>query len=176
VPSLIGTDGQAKMSKSLDNAIYLSDDSATVRRKVNSMYTDPNRIRADVPGRVEGNPVFVYHDVFNPDKAQVDEYKIRYREGRIGDVEVKAALAQALNGFLDPIRDRRATFEAQSGLVERVIYEGTQRATREAEETLMLMKKAMGLSGIWNRISRKARQSLEREAKAGVEQGKATPE
>jgi tryptophanyl-tRNA synthetase len=176
VPSLIGTDGQAKMSKSLDNAIYLSDDAATVRRKVNSMYTDPNRVRADVPGRVEGNPVFIYHDVFNPNKAQVEEFKTRYREGRIGDVEVKAALAQALNDFLNPMRERRATSEAQSGLVERVIYEGTQRASREAEETLMLMKKAMGLSGIWNRISRKARQSVEREAKAVAEQGPATAE
>jgi len=173
VPSLVGTDGQAKMSKSLDNAIYLSDDAATVRRKVFGMYTDPNRIRADIPGRVEGNPVFVYHDIFNPNKAQVEEFKVRYQEGRIGDVEVKEALAQALNAFLEPMRERRARFEAETGLVERVIYEGTQRATREAEETLLLMKKAMGLTGIWNRISRKARQAIERESKA-VGQGEPT--
>jgi len=173
VPSLVGTDGQAKMSKSLDNAIYLSDDAATVRRKVFGMYTDPNRIRADIPGRVEGNPVFIYHDIFNPNKAQVEEFKARYQEGRIGDVEVKEALAQALNAFLEPMRERRARFEAETGLVERVIYEGTQRATREAEETLLLMKKAMGLTGIWNRISRKARQAIERESKA-VGQGEPT--
>jgi len=173
VPSLVGTDGQAKMSKSLDNAIYLSDDAATVRRKVFGMYTDPNRIRADIPGRVEGNPVFIYHDIFNPNKAQVEEFKVRYQEGRIGDVEVKEALAQALNAFLEPMRERRARFEAETGLVERVIYEGTQRATREAEETLLLMKKAMGLTGIWNRISRKARQAIERESKA-VGQGEPT--
>ncbi|NLX44089.1 MAG: tryptophan--tRNA ligase [Chloroflexi bacterium] len=166
VPSLVGTDGQAKMSKSLDNAIYLSDDAATVRRKVNGMYTDPNRVRADVPGRVEGNPVFIYHDNFNPNKAQIEDFKTRYREGRIGDVEVKQALAEAINAFLDPMRERRARFEAQSGLVERVIYEGTQRVAREAEETVTLMKKAMGLSGIWNRISRRARQAIDREAKA----------
>jgi len=161
------------MSKSLDNAIYLSDDAATVRRKVFGMYTDPNRIRADIPGRVEGNPVFIYHDIFNPNKAQVEEFKVRYQEGRIGDVEVKEALAQALNAFLEPMRERRARFEAETGLVERVIYEGTQRATREAEETLLLMKKAMGLTGIWNRISRKARQAIERESKA-VGQGEPT--
>lgn len=166
VPSLVGTDGQAKMSKSLDNAIYLSDDAATVRRKVNGMYTDPNRVRADIPGRVEGNPVFIYHDVFNPNKAQVEDFKARYREGRIGDVEVKTALALALNEFLDPMRERRAALDAQSGLVERVLYEGTERASREADETLMLMKKAMGLTGVWNRISRKARQSIDRESRS----------
>lgn len=170
VPSLVGTDGQAKMSKSLDNAIYLSDDASTVQKKVYGMFTDPNRVRADVPGRVEGNPVFIYHDVFNPNKAQIEDFKARYREGRIGDVEVKAALADALNAFLDPMRERRARFESESGLVERVIYEGTQRAAREAEETVMLMKKAMGLTGVWNRISRKARQSIAREDKAAPSQ------
>lgn len=166
VPSLVGTDGQAKMSKSLDNAIYLSDDSAAVRRKVMSMYTDPNRVRADIPGRVEGNPVFIYHDVFNPDRQQVEEFKERYRQGRIGDVEIKEALAKAINAFLDPIRERRAHFEAQSGMVERVLYEGTLRTRKEAEQTVALMRQAMGMSSIWNRISRKGRQAIEREAQA----------
>jgi tryptophanyl-tRNA synthetase len=166
VPSLVGTDGQAKMSKSLDNAIYLSDDAATVRRKVYGMYTDPNRVRADIPGRVEGNPVFVYHDVFNPDKAQVDDFKARYREGRIGDVEVKDALAVALNRFLEPMRERRAELQAQSGMVERVLYEGTLRASQEASETVKLMRQAMGLSGLWNRISRKARAAIEKDTRA----------
>ena len=101
-------DGREKMGKSLDNAIYLSDDPKTVERKVKSMYTDPNRVRADTPGRVEGNPVFVYHDTFNPDKAEVDDLKARYREGKVGDAEVKTKLTVAMEKFLGPIRERRA--------------------------------------------------------------------
>jgi tryptophanyl-tRNA synthetase len=166
VPSLVGTDGQAKMSKSLGNAIFLSDDAATVRQKVFGMYTDPNRVRSDIPGTVEGNPVFVYHDVFNPNKAEVDDLKERYRAGRVGDVEVKEKLALALNAFLDPLRERRAQIQAQRGLVERVLYEGTARAAREAEITLEMMKKAMGLTGMWNRISRRAREAIERDQQA----------
>ena len=166
VPTLVGTDGQAKMSKSLDNAIFLSDDAKTVRSKVFSMYTDPNRVRADIPGRVEGNPVFIYHDVFNPDKAEVEDLKTRYREGRVGDVEVKDKLTRALNAFLDPLRERRTEFAARSGYVERVIYEGTREASQIAEETMMLMKKAMGLTGVWNRISRKARDAIKKEQRA----------
>ena len=165
-PSLIGTDGQAKMSKSLGNAIFLSDDAKTVQKKVSAMYTDPNRIRADIPGRVEGNPVFIYHDIFNPNKAEVEDLKTRYRKGKVGDVEVKQKLAIAINNFLDPMRERRAYYESQKGLVERVIYEGTLRANEEGNETLRLMRKAMGLSGIWNRISRRARESIAREAKS----------
>lgn len=163
VPSLVGTDGQAKMSKSLGNAIFLSDDAATVRKKVAGMYTDPKRIRADIPGTVEGNPVFIYHDIFNPNKAEVEDLKERYRAGRVGDVEVKEKLTIALNAFLDPLRERRARYQAQSGLVERVLYEGTQRAAHEAEITLEMMKKAMGLAGMWNRISRRAREAIARD-------------
>jgi len=166
MPSLIGTDGQAKMSKSLGNAIFLSDDVKTVQKKVGGMYTDPNRIRADIPGRVEGNPVFIYHDTFNPNKSEVEDLKTRYRKGKVGDVEVKQKLAIAINNFLDPMRERRAHYESQKGLVERVIYEGTLRANEEGNETLRLMRKAMGLSGIWNRISRRAREATAREAKA----------
>ena len=167
VPTLVGTDGQAKMSKSLGNAIFLSDDTNTVRKKVFGMYTDPNRISADVPGHVEGNPVFIYHDVFNPNKAEVEDLKARYRAGKVGDVEVKEKLAIALNAFLDPIRERRAKFESQSGLVERVIYEGTMRAAKEGEETVKAMRKAMGLAGVWNRISRKGREAIARAEKSG---------
>jgi tryptophanyl-tRNA synthetase len=166
VPTLVGTDGQAKMSKSLGNAIYLSDDARTVRKKTFSMYTDPNRVRADIPGRVEGNPVFIYHDVFNPNKAEVEDLKLRYREGRVGDVEVKEKLATALNAFLAPIRDRREEYASQSGYVERVIYEGTREVDEVANETLLAMKKAMGLTGVWNRISRKARDAIKKEEKA----------
>lgn len=162
VPTLVGTDGQAKMSKSLDNAIYLSDDEKTVIKKVKGMYTDPNRVRADVPGTVEGNPVFIYHDAFNPDKEEVEDLKARYRSGNVGDVEVKEKLARAINAFLEPIRERRQQYEKESGYVEQVIYEGTLKAQSLADETLKTMKKAMGLSGIWNRISRKARERLEK--------------
>ena len=90
---LIGTDGQAKASKSIGNVILLSDDAKTVEEKVRQMYTDPDRIRADIPGTVEGNPVFIYHDHFNDDKAEVDDLKERYRKGAVGDVEVKKKLA-----------------------------------------------------------------------------------
>ncbi|MBN1935183.1 MAG: tryptophan--tRNA ligase, partial [Anaerolineae bacterium] len=161
--TLVGTDGQAKMSKSLGNAILLSDDARTVRQKVFGMYTDPNRVRADIPGTVEGNPVFVYHDTFNPDKAEVEDLKTRYRAGTVGDVEVKEKLTAAINQFLDPMRERRAAIEARSGYVERVIYEGTLEMTQVAEETLLTMKKAMGLTGAWNRISRKARDAIKKE-------------
>ncbi|MBU6333640.1 MAG: tryptophan--tRNA ligase [Chloroflexi bacterium] len=145
VPNLVGIDGKAKMSKSLDNAIYLSDDAKTVEQKVRTMYTDPNRVRADIPGRVEGNPVFMYHDAFNPDTAEVDDLKERYRTGRVGDVEVKRKLAAALNRFLDPIRERRAAFERRPRIVEEILAAGSERARREADETLDRMKSAMGL-------------------------------
>lgn len=162
VPTLVGADGQAKMSKSLDNAIYLSDDPKTVAKKVHGMYTDPKRIRADIPGTVEGNPVFIYHDAFNPNRDEVEDLKARYREGRVGDVEVKEKLTIAINNFLEPIRERREQIKADKGLVEQVIYEGTARTAKIAEETLMMMKKAMGLAGVWNKISRKGRDRIKR--------------
>lgn len=160
--TLIGTDGNAKMSKSLGNTIYLFDDPKTVAKKVQGMYTDPNRVHADIPGNVEGNPVFDYHNHFNPDKVEVEELKERYRAGRVGDVEVKEKLTIAINNFLAPIRQRREEIEADSGFVEQVIYEGTLRTNKIAEETLMMMKKAMGLTGVWNKISRKGRKRMER--------------
>jgi len=156
VPTLVGTDGQAKMSKSLGNAIYLSDDAKTVHKKVFSMYTDPKRISADIPGTVEGNPVFTYHDVFNPNVAEVEDLKARYRAGKVGDVEVKEKLARALNEFLEPMRERRAFFENQTGLVDEIIYQGTLRTRGVAEETLRLAKEAMGLGRVFTRISRRA--------------------
>lgn len=159
VPSLVGTDGDAKMSKSLNNAIYLSDDAKTVEKKVFGMYTDPNRISADIPGRVEGNPVFIYHDAFNKNKVEVEDLKDRYRKGTVGDVEVKEKLARALNLFLDPIRDRRQGFEERKGYVDEIIVDGTERMRSEAKQTLTEMKKAMGISGVWNKISRKAEEA-----------------
>lgn len=145
VPSLIGIDGQAKMSKSLNNAIYLSDDADTVAQKVRGMFTDPNRVRADVPGRVEGNPVFIYHDAFNPNTAEVDDLKERYLLGKVGDVEVKKKLAAAINTFLEPFRERRAQYAANPGLVRDAILHGTERHRREGDETMRLVRDAMGM-------------------------------
>jgi tryptophanyl-tRNA synthetase len=145
VASLVGIDGQAKMSKSLDNAIFLSDDAHTVEAKVGRMYTDPKRVRADIPGTVEGNPVFAYHDAFNPDRSEVEDLKERYQNGRVGDVEVKRRLARALNAFLDPIRERRGAYESRPGLVEQVLRDGTARARLEAGKTMELVRQAMGL-------------------------------
>lgn len=159
VPTLVGTDGKAKMSKSLGNCIYLSDDAATVKKKVKGMYTDPNRVSADVPGTVEGNPVFDYHACFNPNVQEVEELKARYRKGTVGDVEVKDKLGVAINTFLDPIRKRRAELETRKGYVEQVIVDGTMKMRVIAEQTLKETMSAMGLSGTWNKLCRKARES-----------------
>ena len=169
VPTLVGTDGDAKMSKSLGNAIMLSDDEKTVVKKVRGMYTDPNRIRADIPGKVEGNPVFIYHDIFNPDKAEVEDLKSRYAAGKVGDVEVKDKLAVAVNRFLDPFRERRAEYESRPGFIEEVIFDGTMAVREEARQTVIEMKKAMGLSGVWNSISRKAEKSRKKRDKESAQ-------
>ncbi|MGD2028149.1 MAG: hypothetical protein PVI99_10060, partial [Anaerolineales bacterium] len=162
--TLVGTDGQAKMSKSLNNTIYLSDSPDEVRKKVRGMYTDPKRISADVPGTVEGNPVFIYHDAFNPNKEEVEDLKTRYRTGNVGDVEVKDKLAVAINNMLAPMHERRAQYE-ETGLVEEIIYNGTQVAQRETQATLFMMKKAMGLAGVWNRMRRKVEKRQKKLAK-----------
>jgi tryptophanyl-tRNA synthetase len=155
VPTLVGLDGQAKMSKSLNNAIFLSDSAREVERKVRGMYTDPNRIRADIPGTVKGNPVFIYHDAFNPNRAEVEDLEARYRAGTVGDVEVKEKLAAAINALLEPMRERRAAYDVP-GLIEEILYTGTRRAREETQQTLYAMQKAMGFTGVWNRIRRKA--------------------
>lgn len=156
-PTLIGTDAKGKMSKSAHNAIFLSDDAVAVEKKVKGMYTDPNRIHAHTPGTVEGNPVFIYHDIFNPRKDEVEDLKTRYREGKVGDVEVKDKLTIALNEFLNPIRERRKEFENEKGLVEEIIYDGTERVNEIAHATVKEMRSAMGIGGAWNKISRMAR-------------------
>lgn len=155
VPTLVGIDGQAKMSKSLNNAIFLSDTPKEVERKVMRMYTDPNRVRADIPGTVEGNPLFIYHDAFNANLEEVEDLKTRYRAGTVGDVEVKQKLAAALNAMLEPMRERRAIYDAP-GAIEELIYKGTLRVREETQKTLYEMQKAMGFTGVWNRIRRKA--------------------
>lgn len=146
VPSLPGIYGMQKMSKSLGNAILLSDDAETVRQQVMKMYTDPNRVRADVPGQVEGNPVFIYHDAFNPNREEVEDLKARYRAGKVGDVEVKKKLAAAINEFLDPIRERRAMYEKQEGLVEEILRSGNARTRAIAIETMDHVRAAMGMT------------------------------
>lgn len=145
-PVLIGTDGQAKASKSIGNVILLSDDEKTVETKVRTMYTDPKRIRADIPGTVEGNPVFIYHDEFNDDVDEVNDLKDRYRKGAVGDVEVKKKLAAAINRFLAPIRERRAEFAARKGFVDEVIRDGSAKARSECQKTLGEAREAMGLT------------------------------
>ena len=143
VPRLVGTDGQAKMSKSIGNTIELKDAEDVVNEKVRRMYTDPTRLRATDPGHVEGNPVFMFHDAFNPDKDEVEDLKERYRAGRVGDVEVKQKLAKALNDLLGPIRERRAHFEAHPGLVRDALEKGCREAKAIAQETMAMVRDAL---------------------------------
>jgi tryptophanyl-tRNA synthetase len=143
---LPGTDGGAKMSKSLGNCIYLGDSADAVHKRVMSMFTDPKRIHPTDPGTVEGNPVFTYHDVFNPDKAEVDELKERYRKGTVGDVEVKQRLYAALNSFLTPLRDRRAAYAAKPHQVYEIIMEGTRRGREVARATMEEVRTAMKIA------------------------------
>jgi len=149
---LPGTDGQAKMSKSLGNTIYLSDDEETLRKKVMSMYTDPGHLRVEDPGKVEGNTVFTYLDAFVkedsfekflPEYKDLDELKDHYRRGGLGDVKVKKFLFAVLNEFLTPIRERRAYFEAHPEEVIAALTEGTEEARRTAAQTLSEVKHAM---------------------------------
>ena len=134
------------MSKSLGNTIHLSDTEDEVRKKVRQMYTDPKRIRADIPGTVEGNPVFVYHDAFNPNAEEVEDLKARYRAGKVGDVEVKTKLADALNAYLEPIRQRRAAVLAKPGHLREVLFDGSKRARSVAAGTMDRVREAMKIA------------------------------
>lgn len=156
-PVLIGTDAKGKMSKSAGNCIFLSDDAKTVEKKIAGAYTDPKRIHANVPGTVEGNPIFIYHDIFNTNKEEVAFFKERYQAGAIGDVEVKQSLISVINTFLEPIREKRRAIEQDKGLVEAILYEGTSRMADIAADTLKEIKSVIGISGTWNKISRLAR-------------------
>ena len=142
---LPGTDGKAKMSKSLGNCIYLSDTKEIVSQKVMNMYTDPKRIHATDPGKVEGNPVFIYLDNFGKDKDKIEDYKNRYRKGSVGDIEVKKYLAAVLNEFLTPIRERREKYSKEEGIVEQILKRGNVRTQKEASNTLSEVRKNMGL-------------------------------
>lgn len=146
VKRLPGIDGNAKMGKSLGNAIYLSDTEEELKKKVMGMYTDPNRIHPTDPGKVEGNPVFVYHDVFNPNKEEVAEFKKRYEEGKIGDVEVKTRLFEVLNEFLKPIREKRSEFAKNPENLDKILQEGTAKTKKEAEIVMTKVRKAMKIN------------------------------
>lgn len=145
VKRLIGIDGNAKMSKSLNNAIYLSDDETELKRKVMSMYTDPKRLHATDPGTVEGNPVFIYHDAFNPNTVEVEDLKARYRAGKVGDVEVKQKLFVTLNTFLTPIREKRRHYEQNMDEVVDILHVGNKVVQQEAQETLDKVLSALKL-------------------------------
>lgn len=145
IGTLPGTDGSNKMSKSKGNVINLSDSAEEVEKKVMSMYTDPTRIHSTDPGHVENNPVFIYLDAFGSedDKLQTTNYKLLYTKGQVGDIEVKKYLVRVLNNFLSPIRKRRAEYEKQSHLIEKILKEGTAKARIEAQKTLEAVKSAM---------------------------------
>lgn len=143
---LPGLDGDKKMSKSLGNTIHLSDTNEEVLKKVRQMYTDPKRVRADTPGTVEGNPVFIYHDAFNPNTAEVEDLKARYRAGKVGDVEVKTKLANALNAYLDPIRERRAAILARPDDLKEILFQGSKHARAIAAQTMARVRDAMKIS------------------------------
>jgi tryptophanyl-tRNA synthetase len=144
VPRLVGLDNR-KMSKSYGNTIDLNDDAEAVTRKVKQMYTDPKRIRADIPGTVEGNPVFMYHDAFNADTAEVDDLKARYRAGKVGDVEVKTKLARAINAVLEPMRERRQALLARPNYVRDIAVEGSRKARTIARATMERVRDAVKL-------------------------------
>lgn len=141
-----GLDGNAKMSKSLNNAIYLSDDADTVSKKVMSMYTDPLHIQVSDPGHIEGNTVFTYLDIFDTDKAKVAELKDQYQAGGLGDVKIKRYLNEVLEGVLSPIRERRAQYEQNMDYVYQVLREGSEKANIIANQTLEEVQDAMGIN------------------------------
>jgi len=143
---LPGTDGKAKMGKSLGNCIYLSDSAEEVAKKVKGMYTDPGHLRVEDPGKVEGNPVFTYLDAFDTDKSSLEEMKAHYQRGGLGDSIVKKRLLEVLQAFLDPIRSRRAAYAKDPEEVMRILREGTHRAEAVAAQTLADVKSAMFLN------------------------------
>ncbi len=146
VARLPGIDGKAKMSKTLKNAIFLSDPENEVAKKVKGMYTDPGHLRVEDPGKVEGNPVFTYLDAFDPDKTKSISLKERYSKGGLGDSNVKKYLLEVLEGFLSPIRRRRQEIAKDPQEVWNILFQGTEEARLVASSTLSEVKKAMGIN------------------------------
>lgn len=145
VARLSGIDGKAKMSKSLGNAIYLSDSADEVAAKVMKMYTDPDHVRVEDPGKIEGNTVFAYLDLFDPHTEQVQELKDQYQRGGLGDVKVKRRLIEVLNAFLDPIRAKRAVYAKDTQEVMRIVLKGTADIRVVAAETMAQVRHVMHL-------------------------------
>ncbi len=145
-PRLVGLDGKAKMSKSMGNCIFIADSSEEVTKKVMSMYTDPSRLKPTDPGTVEGNPVFIYHDAFNPNKEEVEDLKSRYRAGTVGDVEVKQKLIIAINNLLEPMRVRRAELENNPEKIEAILRNGVEKGNAVSGEVLAKVKEAMKIN------------------------------
>lgn len=143
---LVGIDGAGKMSKSLNNGIYLSDPEDVITKKVMSMYTDPNHIHVEDPGQVEGNVVFTYLDVFDEDKEKVQELKEHYRQGGLGDVKIKRYLNDVLQAHLKPIRERRLELEKNPDYVMSILKQGSEEAQKVAAKTLDEVKDAMGIN------------------------------
>ena len=143
---LVGIDGKGKMSKSLNNGIYLSDSADEIQRKVMSMYTDPNHVRVEDPGNVEGNVVFTYLDVFDDDKEKVQELKEHYTRGGLGDVKIKRYLNDVLQAKLEPIRNRREEYAKDPEYVMDILKKGSEKAEKVAEKTLKNVKDAMGIN------------------------------
>ena len=171
VPTLVGTDGKGKMSKSAGNAIFLSDDARALKQKVRGMFTDPTRVRADVPADPDnGNPVFVFHELFNDRPDEVAELKARYREGRVGDGEVKERLTAALTRYMTPLWARRARYERDPGLIDEVLYHGTRKVQAIARETMRDVRQAMGLDKAMKRM-RRVVEKRERRARATASAG-----
>ncbi|OGB97949.1 tryptophan--tRNA ligase [candidate division TM6 bacterium RIFCSPHIGHO2_12_FULL_36_22] len=145
VSRLVGTDGKAKMSKSLGNAIYLSDSADEIKKKVMNMFTDPDHIRVEDPGKIEGNTVFMYLDVFDSDVQEIQKLKDHYQKGGLGDVKLKQRLIQVLDDFIRPIRERREEFAKDPQEVMNILKKGTITAQAVAAQTLQEVKQAMGL-------------------------------
>ncbi len=144
--TLPGLDGKAKMSKSLNNAIYLSDDEKTVEAKVKEMYTDPGHIHVSDPGKVEGNMVFAYLDIFDADKSEVENLKAQYQKGGLGDVVIKKRLAAVLNEFLAPMRERRTMLEKNPDQIKEILRQGTEKVRIIAQQTLAEVKEKMQIN------------------------------
>jgi len=145
VPRLVGTDGSAKMSKSRNNAIYLKDDAATVAKKIRSMYGGPPRA-ANEPGKVEENPIFLYHEAFNPDKAEVADLEARYETAGVSNAELKQKLTVRLNAFLDPLRERRARYAGNMKLVKEALEHGSKQGRVIASETMAMVHDALDMN------------------------------
>lgn len=148
IARLVGIDGKLKMSKSGENAILLSEDEVTLKKKVMSLFTDPNRIHATDPGKVEGNPVFIYHDAFNPNKEEIQDLKIRYQIGKVGDIEVKEKLFIALNNFLKPIREKRKYYEDRPKIAKEILIESTKKARKVVIETVEKFREKTKLNNL----------------------------